>query len=203
MGRFVIQIGRGKALIVDDDSAICRLLCQRLAAEAFYCVAATSGEQALQEIRKQNFSVILLDMMLPGISGLDVLRNLDSTQPEACTLVVSGYEKLATAVEAMKLGVRDFISKPFDLTDIVMRVDNALRLQKVFLEKRAREITLEEKIYRQGEEARELATQTVQSLVRQYLLEQQLSEKGPGKRRKINLKEFASGILQQRRGTNP
>ena len=69
MGRFVIQIGRGKALIVDDDSAICRLLCQRLAAEAFYCVAATSGEQALEEIRKQNFSVILLDMMLPGISG--------------------------------------------------------------------------------------------------------------------------------------
>ena len=118
-------------------------------------------------------------MLLPAYPGLDVLRNLDSTQPEACTLVVSGYEKLATAVEAMKLGARDFISKPFDLTGIVMRVDNALRLQKVFLEKRAREITLEEKIYRQGEEARELATQSVQSLVRQYLLERNLAKKVP------------------------
>jgi len=198
-----MQIGRGKVLIVDDDSAICQLLCHRLAAEAFYCVAATSGEQALEEVRKQSFGVVLLDMILPGISGLEVLRNLDSIQPEACTLVISGYEQLTTAVEAMKLGARDFISKPFDLTDLVMRVENALRLHRVLLEKRKRESTLEERIYRQGEEARELATQTVQSLVRQYLMEQQLSEKGPGKRRKINLKEFASEILRQRRGTNP
>ena len=171
---------RGKVLIVDDEASIQRLLMQKLASEAYYCVVAADGEQALEEIRRHNFAVVLLDIGLPGISGLEVLRQLNKLQPSACTVMISGHGELPVAVESMKLGAYDYISKPFDFTDLMARVSNAVQRHNVLQGRQNREKSLEETVRQQGDEIRGLVGQTVQSLVREHIVERRGNRRNTG-----------------------
>ena len=116
-----MEIRKGKVLIVDDDPSIQRLLMQKLAGEGYYCVVASDGEQAISEAERHTFAVVLLDIRLPGISGLEVLRYLIRMQPLVCVIMISGHGDLPIAVESMKLGAFDYISKPFDMNDLTVR----------------------------------------------------------------------------------
>lgn len=192
---------RGYVLIVDDDIAIQLLLHKRLAAEAFYCVAVGDGDQALAEARSHHFDVVLLDIGLPGMSGLEVLRELRATQPAACVVMVSGMDDLATAVEAMKLEAHDYLPKPFDLADLVERVNKALQRHHHLLKRLDRERDMELIIRQQRNDMRELVSQTVSSLATQHVLERQLDEAGGRKWHKIDPKELMTNVLGPRRNT--
>ncbi len=187
---------KGKVLIVDDDPSIQRLLMQKLASEGYYCVVAADGEQALREAESHNFAVVLLDIRLPGISGLEVLRYLVRMQPLVCVIMISGHGDLPIAVESMKLGAFDYISKPFDMDDLTVRSEKALRRHRTLWERHNREHALEDKVKQQEDELRGLVGQTVQALVREHLVERQLSQRRRG-RPKIEpeqLKELAQTV---------
>lgn len=188
--RWDIELHRGRVLIVDDDIGIQQLLFHRLADEAFHCVVAGNGQEALEEARRRSFGLVLLDIRLPDVSGLEVLKDLSTMQPEVCVMLISGLGDLPTAVEGMKLGALDYIAKPFEMMDLMARVNGAIRRNTIQCEKRNREKELEDKVYQLEDEIRELVGHTVQSLIREHLVVRELYEKGRLRNHRVKPEEL-------------
>jgi DNA-binding NtrC family response regulator len=105
---------RAKALIVDDDASARKILQGRLGAMSIQTLVASSGFEALEQIRREMPAVILLDLQMPKMSGIDVLRSLKREGLEVTVIVVTAHATIEIAVEAMKEGAYDFITKPVD-----------------------------------------------------------------------------------------
>jgi len=105
-------------LIVDDEQVVCGVLCDALTEQGYLCAIALSGNDALSKLVTQDFDVVLLDIRLPGISGIEVLREIRLNHPHTVAIMITAVSDAKTAVEAMKLGASDYIVKPFD-PDIV------------------------------------------------------------------------------------
>ncbi|RKY03416.1 MAG: hybrid sensor histidine kinase/response regulator, partial [Spirochaetes bacterium] len=105
----------GIKLLVIDDEQIIRDGCTRiLSKEGYDVTTAEGGEQGLEIIHKQRPDIVLLDMKMPGISGLEVLGRINQLKIDVTVIVITGYATVETAVDAMKEGAYDFISKPFN-----------------------------------------------------------------------------------------
>jgi len=102
-----------KILVVDDKRVIREGCREVLTLEGFEVVLAESGEQGLEMIEKVHFDVVLLDLMMPGISGFDVLSHIKALHPDTSIIVITGYATVEHSIEAMKNGAFDFIPKPF------------------------------------------------------------------------------------------
>lgn len=105
---------RGKVLIVDDDPSARKILQSRVKLMGFQPLAASSGSEGLEVIRRERPSIVLLDLQMPRISGIDVLKALKRDGVEGTVIVVTAHATIETAVEAMKEGAYDFITKPVD-----------------------------------------------------------------------------------------
>lgn len=105
-------------LIVDDEQVILDLLSTELTECGYQCTTVPNSEQALSKLSEQHFNAILLDIRLPGKSGIETLRIISSKYPESAIIMITGINEIDTAVEAMKLGASDYITKPFDLERI-------------------------------------------------------------------------------------
>lgn len=119
-------------LIVDDERAI-REACREIAVSlGFSAFAADSAEQAYRALELQNFDAVLLDLRLPGAGGLDALRRIKERRPEAVVIVVTGYGTVQSAVQAMKNGAYDYVTKPFSVDELKLlleRVATHLKLK--------------------------------------------------------------------------
>ena len=119
-------------LIVDDERSI-REACREIAQSLGYSAAAAdSAEQAYRLLDTQPFDAVLLDLRLPGAGGLDALRRIKERRPEAVVIVVTGYGTVQSAVQAMKNGAYDFVTKPFSVDELKMlleRVSTHLKLK--------------------------------------------------------------------------
>lgn len=114
-----------KILLVDDDKSIRVTIGQALEASGFQVVAAVDGEHALAKFRADVFDLVLLDMKMPGVDGMEVLRRVKSDRPAQPVIMITGYGTVETAVEALKMGAVDYIQKPFspeEIRSIVHRV---------------------------------------------------------------------------------
>jgi len=109
-------------LIVDDELPVCELLYENLTYQGYLCATAVNGNDALNRLASQDFDVVLLDIRLPEISGMEVLRRIRSEHRNTLPVMITAVNEVDTAVEAMKLGAVDYIVKPFDLD----RVDSCL-----------------------------------------------------------------------------
>ena len=118
-------------LIVDDEQVICNLLYQELSEQGYLCTTVLDGDSALARIRKERFDIVLLDIRLPGISGMEVLREILLNHTNTATIMITAVNDVDTAVEAMKLGASDYIVKPFDLNKVRDSVLTALEKQQV------------------------------------------------------------------------
>ena len=105
-------------LIVDDDVELRETLVTRFARQNFAVQSAGSGEEALGLAERRNFDVAIFDMMMPGMSGLELLEKFKASHPECEVILLTGQGTIETAVEAMKLGAFDFLQKPFALKDL-------------------------------------------------------------------------------------
>lgn len=110
-------------LIVDDEQVVCDLLHDELSERGYLCTIALDGNNALAKLAAQEFEVALLDIRLPGMSGMEVLREIWLNHRNTATIMITAVNDVNTAVEAMKLGATDYIVKPFDLD----RVDTSIR----------------------------------------------------------------------------
>ena len=105
-------------LIVDDDVELRETLVTRFARQNFAVQSAGNGEEALGLAQRRNFDVAIFDMMMPGMTGLELLEKFKASHPECEVILLTGQGTIETAVEAMKLGAFDFLQKPFALKDL-------------------------------------------------------------------------------------
>jgi len=150
-------------LVVDDDEALRAQLAERLAARGHRVDRAGRGEEALERVRAQEPEVLILDLHLPGMGGLDVLRTLREDDSEAAVLVITAYGDVETAVAAMKLGAFDFVEKPFEMAHLDVLVDKAL--EQVGLRRENRLLRAEIRRHRPPVVVESAALQAVMRLV--------------------------------------
>lgn len=115
-----------KILVVDDEKRIRDGCCKVLAMDGFRVAAAESGTISLEMIEKEYFDVVLLDLMMPTLSGFDVLARVKASHPETTIIVISGYATVEHSTEAMKKGAFDFIPKPFSPDQLRAVVSKAI-----------------------------------------------------------------------------
>ncbi len=121
-------------LVVDDEIGYRRVLNNALTERGFYVKTAGSGEDALEELKNQEFSIIILDMKLPGgIDGLELLQKVKE-QYNTSVLIMTAYGGIETAVEAMKRGAFTYITKPFSLDEIILNVDRMIAQHNIIEE---------------------------------------------------------------------
>jgi len=120
-------------LVVDDDSEFRETLVSRFTRTGFAVQSAGNGEEALGLAERRNFDVAVFDMMMPGMSGLELLKRFKESHPECEVILLTGQGSIETAVEAMKLGAYDYLQKPFPLKDLESTANKAFdrrRLRK-------------------------------------------------------------------------
>ena len=117
----------GAALIVDDDPGIRQLMEDAVVEQGYKVVAVESGERAMEELERQRFDLIFLDLVLPRLSGVDVLRAIKERNMRTLVAVITGYGDDPIALEAMSLGPLFFIRKPFEMSDITEVLDAVMR----------------------------------------------------------------------------
>jgi DNA-binding NtrC family response regulator len=118
-----------KVLVVEDDEVLRRLLIDVLSDQNYHVEAAETGEDGLREMERDVFDVILLDINLPGMDGMDVLRLAPARQPDAQIVMMTAFGTVDTAVEAMKQGAFDYINKPFSTDELLLTINRALEEQ--------------------------------------------------------------------------
>ena len=128
-------MAKERILIVDDEKNIVTSLQDILSDEGYEVVTASEGLGALELIQADPPDLILLDIWIPGMDGIEVLKVIKTYHPDIEVLVMSGHGTIDTAVQATKLGARDFIEKPFSLDELVESIENALKVRKSRLTK--------------------------------------------------------------------
>ena len=122
---------REKILIVDDEQSICQSLRGILSDEGYHVLVAGSGEEAVKIVEEETPQLVLLDVWLPGMDGLETLKAIKKIEPETLVIIMSGHGTIETAVKATKLGAFDFIEKPLSLDKIIILVNNALSMVRL------------------------------------------------------------------------
>jgi DNA-binding response OmpR family regulator len=116
-------------LVIEDDADINKLLCRYLEREGYQATAAFSGTEARLQLKLNTFDLIMLDLMLPGVSGEELIEEIHSSLPLPI-IVVSAKTALEDKVNALKSGADDYITKPFDREEVLARVEALLRRSK-------------------------------------------------------------------------
>ena len=141
-------------LVMEDDLNVAKGLEMVLSEDGFDVNLAGTGELAMEAFRKKRFDLLVADLRLPDIDGMEVIRKIKAQKPGTEVIVITGYGTTATAVEAMKLGVSDFLPKPFTEDQIKSAITHALKTleERPDIETAVREpVTEEEKIIQKRE----------------------------------------------------
>ena len=167
--------GQVKVLVVDDEESV-RTLLQRILEGAGYQVTTTaSGKEALYKVSLGETEVVLLDIKMPEMSGIEVLSKLTADSPDICAIMVTSVVETETAVEAMKLGARDYILKPFDRDDVLQKVLGAIGRWKRQLQEKHRYLELQKSIMEKTQLMQEQFTELMKSLARENQLLHELA----------------------------
>jgi two-component system nitrogen regulation response regulator NtrX len=124
-------MNRDKILVIDDEASIRASLKGILEDEGYKVDTVETGEEGLDLVQTQNFGLILLDIWLPGMSGIDVLNKIKTSEDSPPVVVISGHGTIETAVKATKLGAFDFLEKPLSLEKVVVTIQNALKQKRL------------------------------------------------------------------------
>lgn len=144
-----------RILIVDDDADIRSVLLRRLEVNGAECFVASNAFEALSAMERQPFSLVISDIMMPGMSGTEFLRLVRRKDPETAFIMMTGVMDLGTAITSLRLGASDFITKPFDLGAMERAIDRALERRRLIIENRCHRQALERKIYHRTAELNE------------------------------------------------
>ena len=118
-------------LIVDDDEGVRQVLKTALEAAGYEITTADSGERAVAAVRESPVDLIIVDMVLPRVDGLEVLREIGTLRPEAAAIMITGYASVESAIKAMKMGALDYIVKPFRMEEVELIVARALERSRL------------------------------------------------------------------------
>ncbi len=125
---------KSQILLIDDEPESCQALSLLLTRAGYRVASCHTGEQALGLLKKQPFELIISDLLLPGVSGIDILKQVKEDSPETCVILITGNASAETAVEAMKEGALDYITKPFNFERLKLQVAKALEKSRLVTE---------------------------------------------------------------------
>ncbi len=113
-----------KILVVDDEETVCRSIRKALMRDDYEIDMSLSGEEALKMEGAKDYDVIVVDLMMPGLDGMDLLKSLKAANPEVQVVMITGYPTMKNTLQALQMGAFDFLPKPFlpyDLRNLVAR----------------------------------------------------------------------------------
>lgn len=114
-----------KVLVVDDEEMFARSLADRLALRDFGVAISLSGEDALEKVKAFNYDVVILDLAMPGLGGIDTLREIKRIKALTEVILLTGRATVESAIEGMKLGAHDFLMKPCEAEELVAKIKSA------------------------------------------------------------------------------
>jgi DNA-binding NtrC family response regulator len=123
-----------RILVADDDAVIREGLRRVLSAEGYEVEVVSNGRAALERLEQKRFKLLVTDLKMPGMSGLQVLKAIRNCQPELPVILITGYAAIDNAVEAMKNGATDYLSKPFANDELISKVKNAIESRAVLID---------------------------------------------------------------------
>ncbi len=132
-----------KVMIVDDERSFADTLAERLKIRDYHVAAAYDGRQALELVKKSNFDVVVLDVSMPEVDGIQVLREIKQIKPLTEVIMLTGKATVETAIEGMKLGALDYLMKPCETEDLTEKIDMAYK-RKSEHEQRIQEARMKE-----------------------------------------------------------
>jgi putative nucleotidyltransferase with HDIG domain len=154
-----------RILIVDDEVTIRRLLRQKLTKQGFYCEDAASSEEALEKLKTYPADLIMLDMKMPGKSGMDLLPEMKRLYPSTAVIMATAVAEANLAIQCMRLGADDYITKPFNLDEVIMNVERTLEKRMLEMKIKEYQDNLQQKVEQQTVEIRSLFLGSIEALV--------------------------------------
>ena len=118
-----------RILVADDEETIRAILKDELEEEGYAITTAVDGEDAIRLLRQDKFDLVLADIKMPRADGFDVLRTVKAEQPSVRVIMLTGFADLKNAIESKRLGADDFVSKPYDIVDLVTTIERVLSLE--------------------------------------------------------------------------
>ncbi|SPD72986.1 Benzoyl-CoA reductase electron transfer protein, putative (modular protein) [uncultured Desulfobacterium sp.] len=138
----VLALKKTAVVVIDDDESICEACRQTLEENGIRTEVSTDGTEGLRLVEKARPNVVLVDLKMPKISGIDVLKKIPEINPGIVPIVITGYGTIDTAVESMKIGAFDFITKPFEPEKLIETVTRGIKLSQIRQEATARQASL-------------------------------------------------------------
>lgn len=112
-------------LVIDDESVIC-MACELVLSEKGHAVTTRNdGKSGISAIRQGTFDILLLDMKLPDMDGMDILKTVQKEKPELCIIIMTGYSSISNAVQAIKHGADDYLAKPFTDDELIQAIEKS------------------------------------------------------------------------------
>jgi DNA-binding NtrC family response regulator len=128
-----------KVLLIDDEKEFIETLSERMQTRELDVSTATSAAEALGLIGQKNFDAIVVDLMMPGMDGIQTLKAIKANHPELQVILLTGHGSLEKGIEAMKLGAMDFLEKPADIDKLTEKIKTAQSNTMVIVEKQLEE----------------------------------------------------------------
>jgi Response regulator containing a CheY-like receiver domain and an HD-GYP domain len=179
-------------LIVDDEPRLRQVLMHLMRADGFRCLEAGNGVEALDVLAREPVTLLLSDMQMPKMSGIDLLREVRGRYPDVAVVMITGNADVEIAVGALSLGAMDYIVKPFQLEEVRARVVQALEKRRLILENRDYQERLEDRVQAQQRRLEELFLAGIQSL------SQALEAKDPYTRgHSVRVASYASCVARE------
>ncbi|MGA9406027.1 MAG: response regulator [Bacteroidota bacterium] len=117
---------KNSILVVDDEDALRTVLSSELESEGYIVATAGDGDEAISVLQGKSFDLVLLDIKMPRVDGFEVLRFIKERYPATKVIMLTGFADLKNAIESKKLGAEDFVSKPYDLVDLLTTIERVL-----------------------------------------------------------------------------
>lgn len=162
---------KGRILVVDDENFIRDIVSRKLTAEGFECTQAENAETALSLLARETFDCVVSDIRMPGMSGVELLRRIRVTDQDVAVIMATGAPDMDVALEAMRLGAYDHLSKPLNLDELALTVDRAIEKKRLVQENREYQQNLEtmvlertRQLHDANEELRRLFVSSIRAL---------------------------------------
>jgi DNA-binding NtrC family response regulator len=128
---------KARVLLVDDEEDFLITLAERLETRGLTVSTVTKGEDAVTKVDEQKFDLIVLDLSMPGIDGLETMKRIKAKQPDAEIIMLTGQGSIRSSIEAMKLGAEDFLQKPVEIAELMDKISDAKDKRMLVMQKKS------------------------------------------------------------------
>jgi len=153
-----------RILVVDDETTVTSIICRALSSRGYEAIASTSSVEALSLLRSQPFQLVITDLSMPGMDGLELLKRVVDDYPDTPVIIVTAHATVDRVIEPFRMGAADYLTKPISFDDLWDRVDGALSRRQRRIESRQYKDTLEQQVQKQTAQIRAFFINALKSL---------------------------------------